>query len=318
MLDIDEVQIFLAAAEAGSFSAAARRLQMSQPAVSMQIRSLEKRLGGKLFSRAGRHIRLTEAGEALIPMARELVHLSTYAEETIASLQGQIIGLLKLACSTTAGKYVLPRLFAGFVARYPGVRVTCHVVSGELALDLLRQGEAHIVITSLREPYKDLEYRPLITEPVVLITPPDHCWARRGLITVDELTQGRFIAREVTSGTQQAVIQALAEHDLPLSALNTVMTLGNSEAIYLAVAEGIGVAFVSRRAAAEGIASGRVAEVAVEGLAIVQQLYLVRHASRAATSAQAAFWEHVYAPENKALLAQHEGQRRPPDRTEPM
>ncbi len=302
MLDIYELQIFLAAAESGSFSEAGRRLQLSQPAVSMQIRSLEKRLGVELFGRAGRHIRLTETGEALIPMARDLVNRAIQVEETIASLQGEVTGLLRLSCSTTAGKYVLPRLIGGFVEHYPQVQVTCDVDSRRTSVNKLLEGSTQLAITSLREPYRELEYRPFIVDPVVLIVPPHHPWATRDAISVDELIQGRFVIREITSGAQQAVIEALAEHDFNFNDLHTVMTLGNSEAIQLAVAEGIGVAFVSLRAADAGIRYGRVARVAVRGLSISQQLYLVRHTGRAASSAQNAFWEYVYLPENQAIL----------------
>jgi len=304
MLDIYELQIFLAAAETGSFSEAGRRLQISQPAVSMQIRSLEKRLGGELFSRAGRHIQLTEAGEALVPMARELVNLSIRTEEAIASLQGEVVGLLKLACSTSAGKYCLPRLIASFIERYPQVQVACDVGPRGSCIRQLLDGSVHIAVSSLREPYRELEYRPFITDPVVLIAPPAHPWAQRESIPVEELVEGRFIVREPDSGTQQAVLGALAAFNLGLGALDVVMTLGNSEAIAMAVAEGIGVAFISERVAAEGISAGRVAVVPVEGLAIVQQLYMVRHAHRAATRAQTAFWEHVYEPEHRAWLDQ--------------
>ncbi len=303
MLDIYEMQIFLEAAEAGSFSEAARRLQMSQPAVSMQIRSLERRLGVALFQRAGRNIGLTEAGQTLVPLAQELVTLSINAEETIASLQGEVHGLLKLACSTTAGKYLLPKLIAGFVERYPQVQVSCEVGSREMSVNRLLSGMVHLIITSLREPGKDLEYRFFTTDPVILIVSPGHPWAGRDIIAVDDLPRERFIVRELTSGTQQAVIEALAQHNLSLNDLPVVMTLGNSEAIHMAVAEGIGVAFVSRRAAAAGIVNGHVVEVPVENLQIVQQLYMARHTGRAATAAQAAFWTHVYAPENRGLLA---------------
>lgn len=302
MLDIYEMHIFLTAAEAGSFSEAGRRLQMSQPAVSMQIRSLEKRVGVKLFKRAGRHIELTEAGVVLLPLARELVNLSVHAEETMASLKGSVVGLLKLACSTSAGKYILPKLIAGFIDEFPDVQVACDVVSRGLALDAVANGTSQLAITSLREPSRDLEYRLFTTDPIVLVVPPDHPWARLESISVDELCRGRFIVRELTSGTQQAVIQALANHDLGLNSLPKVMTLGNSEAIVMAVAEGIGVAFISRRAMEEFITSDRVVPVRVEGLDIQQQLYLVRHAHRAATGPQAAFWEFVYRPENSFLL----------------
>lgn len=304
MLDIYELQIFLAAAENGSFSEAGRRLQLSQPAVSMQIRSLETRLGVELFLRAGRHIRLTEIGEALIPMARELINLSVQVEESIASLQGEVTGLLKLACSTTAGKYILPQLIAGFIDRYPQVQVACNVGSRGTSIGHLMDGSAQIAITSLREPYRELDYRPFVIDPIVLIVPPEHPWAARDAISVDELNEGRFIVREPNSGTQQAVIDSLADADVNVHDLQIVMTLGNSEAIHMAVAEGIGVAFVSQRVAAEGVRHRRVVMVPVDGLEIMQQLYLVRHSHRAATSAQNAFWEHVYSPENQAILSE--------------
>lgn len=302
MLDIYEMEVFLAAAETGSFSEAGRRLQMSQPAVSMQIRGLEKRLGVELFHRAGRHINLTEIGQALVPLARDLVNHAAQVQEAVASLQGEVIGVLKIACSTTAGKYILPKLIARFIEKYPAVQVICQVVGREAALGMVVDGEAQVGISSLRESLKDLEYRPFITDQVVLIVPPDHPWARRPFITVDDLQDGRFIRREADSGTLQTVALALAEYHLSPTDLPTVMILGNSEAIYMAVAEGIGVAFVSRRAAAEGIAAGRVVEVPVKDMNMTQQLYLVRQSHRTATTVQTAFWEFVYSPLSRDIL----------------
>jgi DNA-binding transcriptional LysR family regulator len=297
MLDIYEMQIFLAAADTGSFSEAGRRLQMSQPAVSMQIRSLEKRLNAELFHRSGRHIQLTELGHTLIPMARKLVNLSISIEETITSLKGEVVGLLHLACSTTAGKYVLPRYIAGFLEQYPMAQVVCNVVSRGSALEMLLEGKAQIAVTSLREISKELEYRPFITDPVALIVPPDHPWAERGSIRPQELTEGKFIRRELGSGTVQTVTAALAEHDIGLDDLPTTMVLGNSEAIRMAVSEGIGPAFVSCRAAAEGVENGSVVEVAIEGLEMAQQLYMVRQAGYMMQTVQAAFWDYVFALE---------------------
>ncbi len=301
MIDIHEMQIFLAVAETGSFSEAGRRLQLSQPAVSMQIRTLERRLGVELFHRAGRHISLSEAGQALIPMARDLVNRAIRVQEALASMQGEVIGELRLACSTTAGKYVLPKLIGGFLEIYPSVQVACNVNSRGVALRMLEKDEAHIAITSLRDS-RMLEYRQFITDPVVLIVPPKHPWAQRKSITVDELSEGRFIFREENSGTQQTVIQGLSEHNMSLTDLPTVMILGNSEAIHLAVAEGIGAGFVSRRAAEAGIIAGQVIEVPIESMFMEQQLYMARHAQRPATSAQTAFWEFVFADENRHLL----------------
>jgi DNA-binding transcriptional LysR family regulator len=306
MLEIHELQVFLTAAEAGSFSEAGRRLQMSQPAISMQIRALERRLDVELFHRAGRHIALTEIGQALVPMARDLVNRSLRVKEKIASLQGEIIGDLKIACSTTAGKYILPRLIAGYLERYPAVQVTCQLVSQEVAANTITDRNVHLLLTGLRKPTREVEYRQFISEPVILIAPADHRWAGRENIGVEELVEGRFIQREQSSGTQQTVIEALAEHDMSLTDLKQVMILGNSEAICLAVAAGIGVGFVSRCAALDAIRAGRLVEVPVRGLHMVQQLFMARPANNNLASAPAAFWEFIYAPDSLIMQGRNQ------------
>ena len=129
MLDSHQLHIFLVAAELENFSEAARQLNLSQPSVSAQIQTLERLLGTQLFNRAGRHISLTEAGQVLLPMAREMVHLSIHIEETMASLEGSVVGHLKLGCSTAVGKYTLPRVIGRFRAQYPQVQVSCNIMT---------------------------------------------------------------------------------------------------------------------------------------------------------------------------------------------
>jgi DNA-binding transcriptional LysR family regulator len=301
MLNIHEMQVFLVAAETENFSEAGRRLNISQPAVSMQIRSLEQTLGTDLFHRSGRHISLTETGHALVPMARDLVSRAIHIEETMASMQGKVIGLLKLGCSTASGKYILPKLIAGLREQHPAVDVVCHVNTRDLALKMLLEGEAHVAITSLREPYKDIEYRPFVQDRIVLVVPAGHPWASKGSIQPTDLLGENFILREEGSGTREALKDGLTRHNLSLDYLNTVMVLGNSEAIAMAVREGIGVAFISGMVAADEFRSGALVPVAVEGMALSQTLYMARHTGRPATSAQTAFWEFAFAPENEDL-----------------
>lgn len=302
MLNIHELQVFLAAAETENFSEAGRRLNVSQPAVSMQIRALETRLGMDLFHRSGRHITLTEAGHALIPMSRELVDKAIQIEETMASMQGDVVGLLKLGCSTTAGKYVLPKLLSGLRDHHPQVEVVCHVTGREAALQKLREGEVHIALTSLREPYKDIEYRSFLTDHIVLIVPPDHPWAHTNhVIQPADLETQTFILREEGSGSLEALKEGLSWHEMSLDHLNTVMVLGNSEAIRMAVQEGIGIAFVSTMVAAEAAHNGVISIVDVEGLNLTKTLYMARHTGRPATRSQSAFWDFAFAPENEPI-----------------
>ena len=302
MLSTNELQVFLAAAETENFSEAGRRLGVSQPAISMQIKALEDRLGLDLFQRSGRHISLSEAGRALIPMARETIERVIGIEETMASLQGEVVGLLRLACSTTAGKYILPSLLSGLMARHPQVEVVCQVTQREAALETLRRGDAHIALTSLRMPFKDVEYRPFLTDTIVLVVPPDHRWAKaKKAILPEDLVDEQFIIRESTSGTLDAVRQGLEWHNLSLDHLNTIMTLGNAEAIRMAVQEGIGIAFVSAMVALEAVETGKLAVVEVEGLELEKTLYMARDIDRPATRAQAAFWEWAFDPQNEHI-----------------
>lgn len=300
MLNLIELQVFLIAAETENFSETGRRLNLSQPAVSMQIQSLEAQLGIQLFHRSGRHISLTEAGAALMPLSRDLLNHAIQVEETIHSLQGQVVGLLRLGCSTTLGKYILPRLIARLHERHPHVQVVCSVTNRSHALNMLLGGEAQIAITSLCEPYKDIEYRPFLVDPVVLIVPASHPWAAGSrVIQPAALTQATFIMREEGAGTQAALKQGLAWHGLSVDDLPTVMVLGNSEAIRMSVQEGLGAAFVSGMVASEGCRSGGTVPIRVEGMELNQTLYLARHTRRPATSAQTAFWDFAFSPENE-------------------
>jgi DNA-binding transcriptional LysR family regulator len=302
MLDAHQLNIFLVAAELENFTEAARHLNLSQPSVSAQVQSLERRLGMQLFHRAGRHISLTEAGQALLPLAREMVQLSIHIEETMASLAGTAVGHLKLGCSTAVGRCTLPRVIARFREQHPQVQASCIVMTRKVALEALLAGTVHLVVTSAREFGQEIEYRPFTTDHVVLIVPADHPWAARGQIEPRELLTENFILREEMAGTRRALEEELAKHGLHIDQLQTVMVMGSSEAIRMAVEEKIGVSFISRLVASAGIQLGRVAEVDVTDFDLKQQLYIGNNVRRPATRAQAAFWEFVNEPANRALL----------------
>jgi DNA-binding transcriptional LysR family regulator len=147
-----------------------------------------------------------------------------------------------------------------------------------------------------------LEYRPFITDRIVLIVPGDHPWAQRsGPLRPGDLVSGRFIMREESSGTIEALREGLAWHDLSLDDLDTGMVLGNSEAIRMAVHEGIGVAFVSTMVVSDAVKGDGIAVVEVAGLDLTTTLYMARSSDRPATPAQAAFWDLAFAPESEAI-----------------
>jgi DNA-binding transcriptional LysR family regulator len=301
MLDFQTLHVFVEAAIAQNFTVASHRLYLSQPAVSLQIRDLEKHLGVTLFKRSGRRVTLTGAGELLLPQAQDILRRLKQIEETMWGLQGLVIGDLTIACSTTVGKYVLPRLVASFRQPYPEVRFTVNVMSGQAAVESLLNDRTGIAVVSTPLHHNELELQPFLEDRVVLIVPPDHPWADGRTIRPEDLFGIPFIQRETAAGTYQVVAEGLAAHGLDIAHLQTVLTLASAEAIEMSVEAGIGAAFISRLAAERGLALNRVVEVAVQAMTLTRTIYIVRHQRRAATPSQRAFWDFALDPATQAI-----------------
>lgn len=293
MLDAHQLNVFLVAADTLNFTKAAQKLHMSQPSVSQHIQSLERHFNTKLFDRSGRNLQLTDAGLSLVPLSKDLVKQSILIEEAMASLQGEVFGHIIVGCSSTPGKYVLPHLLANFHRKYPKVNFTCLVSSQANAIKNLCDGEIHFALSShIADQCGDLEFVKFLCENIILIAPPNHPWAENGSVSLDELFDADFILREDISGTYLSVQSALAELDLDIRQLRTLLTLGNTEAIALSVQEGLGVGFVSKMVV-EKLCQEKVVTIDVEGLEICRDIYFVRNTGFSTTNAQSAFWEFI-------------------------
>ena len=303
MLALHELHVFLTAGETENFSEAARQLHLTQPAVSMQIRALEKKLHVDLFHRSGRSLALTEQGKALMPLARDVINRAIQIQEELESLKGEVVGHLRLGCSTATGKYILPHLVARFRCRHPKVQITIYNQSRRTVLNQLDDGSVQLAVVSTQPAGSDLAYRHFFTDHVVLIAPTGHAWAEQDIISPEELLDAPFILREAQSGTRQEVEAALAEIGISLNDLEVVMEIGNSEAISMAVEEGIGAAFVSRTVARRGIELGKIKEVRVAGLSLKREVFIAYSRRHPATRAQTEFWDFVQEPESERLLA---------------
>lgn len=301
MLDAHQLNVFIVAAETLNFTEAGRRLNMTQPSVSQHIQALEQHFGADLFLRSGRHLRLTDAGVELLPMARQMVSLSVRIDETMNSLEGEVYGHLQVGCSTTSGKYVLPFFLADFLRRHPRVQATCSVTSRLMAVQELCEGGVHLALASPTEfANREIEFRKLFVDPIVLIVPLNHRWAQVQAVKPAELRTADLIMREEGSGTRDAVQKALAEAGMSLSDLQVKLTLGNSEAIALAVQEGLGVGFVSQFVV-HRLVYGKVKVVEIAGLHMQQEVFVGYNTRRPSTTAQEAFWRFLTDPENPVL-----------------
>ena len=306
MIDIVKLETFIYAAESLSFSEAAKQLNLSQPTVSYQIKTLEKELGVSLFLRSGSQLQLTEAGRLLLPRARQLFNQSNEIEELLSSLQDGAAGELRIACSTTAGKYILPQLAARFCQRYPGIRVCIlRCTSGDVTSHLL-ENEAHLGVVSFEIQDENIEYQEFFDDVISLIVPRDHPWAMRRMIEPEELINVPIIIREPTSGTRRMMLSQLAKYDISLDDLNIFMELGNAEAIVRTVATGYAVSFVSTLASSCPLERGNVVEVQVNGFEMRRKIYMIRKRLDVHHRAQEVFWSFVHNPLNVDVLKQAE------------
>jgi DNA-binding transcriptional LysR family regulator len=301
-VDIQRLKSFLHAAEYLSFSEAAKQLHITQPTISHHIKMLETELGVELFDRSTSRLRLTEAGRSLLPWTRKLIQDSRELQEMASSLQDGVVGHLRIACSTTAGKYILPQLAARFSKRHPGVRVTILACNPERAIPQVLDGEASLGVISY-EPQDDrLESQVFFEDSITLIVPADHRWAFRRSIEAEDLLPEPIILRENTSGTRRVMLSELAKHDIGMDDLNIFMELGNAEAIVRTVAAGYGVSFVSTLASACPLDRGNVVNIHVDGLELKRTIYMIRNRMESSGRPQEAFWGFIHDKSNADLL----------------
>lgn len=303
MIDLMKLKTFIYAAENLNFSEAAKRLHLTQSTVSHHIKTLEDSFGGELFSRSGRILKLTETGRLLLPWAHKLVYQAIQLEELMASRHEETSGHLRIACSTTAGKYILPQLAARFCQRYPGIQVSILACTPEHIMVQLLEGEANLgVVSSDNLCGNELECQEFFNDFITLIVPAEHPWALRQQIEPANLLEEKIIMRETTSGTRRVLLTELAKHDINLDDLNVFLEIGNAEAIVKTVQAGHGVSFVSSLAAAWSEAAGGVKAVPVVGLDLKRKIYMIRPVLDTPHRPQEVFWGFVHDPANGDLL----------------
>lgn len=302
MIDLDKIETFLCAAENLNISEAAKQLHRSQPTVSHQIKLLEQELGAKLFIRSSTGLQLTEAGRLLLPWARRLLHDTNDLKDMMSSIDEEIAGELRVSCSTTAGKYILPQLAARFCFRYPGIKARILACGPEHAALNLLEGEANIGVVSSEINDASLESQTFFRDNITLIIPPNHRWASRSSIEPAEILGEPLILREETSGTRRVMLTELAKHDISMDDLRIFMEVGNAEAIVGTVAAGYGVSFVSAMAVGNLWEQGKIVALPVVGMTLQRTIYMVRKRIGTPHRPRDVFWGFIHAPENADLL----------------
>lgn len=289
MLDIHALQIFYEAAKSGNFTSAAQNLNMTQPAVSMQIRSLEDYLQVKLFERNGRSMHLTKAGQALVPRAREILQLTIRTEEFIRTANDEVIGDLVIGCSLPSADNVLIHLAARFQQLYPLVRIRIPTVSTEELIDKIISGQYDLGVMHILNNCAPLECLPFFKDQIVMIASVDHPLNQEKSIAPAALVGQRFVCQHEGAACRYAVSEALKPYGIDTAQFNIRMEISNHSAIVAAVEHGVGLAFVSHLEAASGLAQGSIRVIDIDGISLVTSIGLAFSKAHSASLARMKF-----------------------------
>jgi DNA-binding transcriptional LysR family regulator len=288
-MDTRQLAAFCAVVERKSFSEAAERLGVTQPAVSLQVRALEDRLGRQLLDRSGRRVEPTEAGQRLYRRAQRLLQLEEQLlEDVAAGDSGPLTGTLALGASTGPGAHLVPLLLCEFQREHPELRVALSIWDTYGVIERVAEREIELGVVGAKRRNRSLVFEPLARDEIVLAVPPGHP-AAGGEMSVEDLRAETLVVMQEGAGVRQVVEEELRRAGLRVRSLEPKLELGLQESVKSAVAAGYGVTFISRTAIEGELAAGTLAAARVAGIEPSRQLYVVRAKNRPTSRAADAF-----------------------------
>lgn len=287
------LKTFVTVVNKKSLSLAAQELHITQPAVSKHISALEEYFSTGLIERRGRRVSLTPAGEILYNYANKILNILTKAENDIRELSSTVKGRLVIAASSIPGHYILPYIIGEFKKKYPEVLISLHISDSKNVLKLLLDETAHLGAVGEKPDNKKLNWINFFTDELVVITPPDHPFANRNSITLEELSSERLIWREPGSGTRSVLEKKLSQSGLSFDDLNIVMEMGSTGAVVNAVEAGLGISIVSEWAIQKEKQLKKIEALKISNVNMKRELFLTYPKKRYQNRVVQAFLEFV-------------------------
>ena len=281
-----QLNIFHAVARLGSFSKAAEEMSISQPAVSIQVKELEKAMGGALLNRARGGVQLTDTGRAVFDYAQRIFSLAEEMQSAVHEIQGLRSGRLTIGSSTTPGEYILPSLIGRFRKQYPGVEVSLSISNTQAIVERIHRRELNLGLAGAPVREEGLRTFPYVSDEIVFIAAPDHPVARENVLSLDDLAGHEIVLREPGSATREAAERCLDEHGV---ATRVAMELGSNEAVKRAVAAGLGLGLISKFGVDPDVRAGFLKVLDVAGWECRRPLTVFYRDERHLPAAQLAF-----------------------------
>lgn len=274
-ITIQQMEAFISLVEEGSFSRAAKRMLLTQPALTKNIKNAEDCLGVRLANRSTTGISLTPEGKIIYDYARRMLKLRNEAREKIIALSKNIGGNIYLSASTIPADYILPRVLSFYRKTNPDTKIYIKTADSEAAMNMVLDNEVEIGCIGKKPLNNKLVAEPLWKDRLVLIVPKSHPWCKKKEVTFPDLLKEPFVLRERGSATRDLFEAYLKTKSLSLSQFNICGALGSSEAVKEAVIAGLGVTVISIYAVSREISQGLLFEVPVQGFSPERNFYLI-------------------------------------------
>jgi DNA-binding transcriptional LysR family regulator len=262
MINLNQLRVFYEAARSGSFTSAARKLCITQPAVTAQIKAFEDQCNLKLFKKKGRSLYLSEEGSTLFEYARKIFEYEREVEDVIEEMRKLKRGTLRLGTSKAYARYFMPFLISSFREAFPHIKV--HLDEGS-SLDIIHsllELKNEVAVIARVEEDPNVTFLPFKRDRLVLILAPAHSMARKKSVTVEDLVNQPMIMKEMGSGTRKQVNELFTKKDLTP---NVLMETSNTEFIKELVQRGEGISFLVEEAVAAEVREKRLVAVSVAG-----------------------------------------------------
>jgi DNA-binding transcriptional LysR family regulator len=279
-MNLDHLNTYIEVVKTGNFSEVAKKLGISQPAVSFQIQKLEQDLGVRLIDRKQKKLTLTEPGKRILSFAQKVQDEYGSMLEDINQLREDVIGNLFISASTIPGDFILPPLLSEFKALHPSVQIQVIVSDSGQVIEDVENGTYDVGFCGVLPENKEMKAVKIAEDEIVLIVAAGHPFAGRKSVSFMEITEEPFITREETSGTQKSVTSLLSKAGFDISLCKPSLILGTTEAVVSAVESRSGIAFVSNFAIKKSLSLGMIQAVNVEGLTLKRDFYCIYHKER--------------------------------------
>lgn len=276
------LEAFVAVVEAGSFSEAAEKIHLTQPAVSKRIALLEDQLNCKLFDRIGRNINLTEAGTALLPRARHLLQELLDTKQHIQDLSGKVSGHLRLAISHHIGLHRLPPVLKAFNAAHSDVALAIDFMDSEVAYEAVRQGHFELAVITLAPiDHPRILATPIWRDPLSLVAANDHPLTKLGKLNINQLCTHPAILPDLNTYTGKMIKQFFDHNGKVLKA---TMATNYLETIKMMVSVGLGWSMLPATMLDQSVSALDCTQLQLE-----RQLGLIHHRDKTLSNAAQAF-----------------------------